>query len=163
MFNDLTKGISSLNEAELEEISLKETLSLEEAICDTIFPDSLKENAQIAGLTKAGTPIDAQMNDIVSGLQFHNQDYLGIPEDDAHNFDPDNNLDSHSRGTENKLVEQLLGIKESYTDVNVEEDENLDADEDDEFADEDASEVDEGEYSEESMEEQTSLVDSLLK
>lgn len=117
MFNILNEEISSLNDFELAELSLKETLSVEEAICDTIFNE---EAMTAVPLTKSGTPHNQGLDDMINSLMFHNQDHLGMSEEDATNFDPDNaNLDLGKDALQSKdssmdLVEALLTINEEH-------------------------------------------------
>ena len=54
-------------------------------ICDTVF----EEQVAITNLTNSGTPRNQSLDDTVNSLMFHNQDHLGMSEEDASNFDPD--------------------------------------------------------------------------
>jgi hypothetical protein len=107
MFDDLKKGIQALNDKELERISLAETLDINEAICDVISPEFLTETADMTDITAAGTPFNDKINSLVQDLQFHNQDYLGMSEEDAQNFNPDQHLSGGS-AVSAPLTEALL-------------------------------------------------------
>lgn len=90
MSNTLKEKITLLSEAELAELSLRETLSVEEALCDASDPAFLVETADL--------PVDPKDCKECQGVgdfdkyQFFNQDQIaGIATDDLLDlYDPDN-------------------------------------------------------------------------
>lgn len=161
MFNTLQEDINQMSDDELMAISLKETLSLEEMICDTVF----EEAVAITNLTHSGTPHNQSLDDTVNSLMFHNQDHLGMSEEDAANFDPDQaNLDLDMDALQSKdasmdsdnLVENLLNIQinEGHAEPDGDEDYSAGGDPDLEDGDEDEDD--------ESLEESTSVINDLL-
>lgn len=160
MFNTLQEDINQMSDEELMAISLKETLSLEEMICDTVF----EEAVAVTNLTHSGTPRNQNLDDTVNSLMFHNQDHLGMSEEDATNFDPDHsNLDLDRDALEAKdgsmdsgLVESLLDIKINEAHAEPDGDEGYSAGDDPDLEDGDEDKDDE------SLEESTSLVNSLI-
>ena len=149
MFNTLLEDINQMSDDELAEISLRETLSLEEMICDTVF----EEQVAITNLTNSGTPRNQSLDDTVNSLMFHNQDHLGMSEDDASNFDPDQaHLDLNKDALEtsdssmdisadDSLTEQLLRVNEMHSEPDGDEDygNDNDRDEDDDSDEDDSS------------------------
>jgi hypothetical protein len=116
MFNILNEDIQNMNDFELAELSLKETLSIEETICDVLFDEQIAN----VNLTNSGTPHNQSLDDTVNSLMFHNQDHLGMSEEDVANFDPDaSNLDLDIDALQSKdssldLVESFLSINEGH-------------------------------------------------
>lgn len=127
MLTSLKEGIHELNMHELETLSLKETLSLEEAICDAVAPHFMKEEFD-----------ESDANGIsVDELQPNNQDHMaGFGSDDESDFDPDAHINDTASALSG-LVESLLEDADAANGVD-----NMDdaVDEDDaEFADSDSS------------------------
>lgn len=160
MFNTLQEDINQMSDDELMAISLKETLSLEEMICDTVF----EEAVAITNLTHSGTPHNQSLDDTVNSLMFHNQDHLGMSEEDASNFDPDQaNLDLDMDALEAKDASMDSGLVESFLDIKINEG-HAEPDGDEGYSAGDDSDLEDGDEDkdDESLEESTSVINDLL-
>jgi hypothetical protein len=89
MNNTLKEKIEMLSESELAELSLKETLSTEEALCDAADMAFLVETADL--------PVDISSVKELIGVgdfdkyQFFNQNQIvGLSDEDLEDYDPDN-------------------------------------------------------------------------
>lgn len=158
MFNTLQEDINQMSDEELMAISLKETLSLEEMICDTVF----EEAVAVTNLTHSGTPHNQNLDDTVNSLMFHNQDHLGMSEEDAANFDPDQaNLDLGMDALEAKDGSMDSGLVESLLDIKINE-AHAEPDGDEGYSAGGDPDLEDGDEDDESLEESASLVNSLL-
>lgn len=109
MSNILKEKIEVLNEAELAELSLKETLSVEEAICDVSDLAFLVETADL--------PVDPSSVKELGGVgdfdkyQFFNQNQIaGISEDDLLDLlDPDSRTSQTGEENKGDLNEAMVG------------------------------------------------------
>ena len=142
MFNELNESIEDMNYEEMEAMSFKETLSLEEAVCEVIANDNMKGNTS---LTPGKSPYHGDIDSLVNSLMFHNQDHIGLPEEDMMNYDPDANLSTGGRSAISSmsseddsvsLVESLLS-EDNSDDDSMTEDEIGEDDDDNEESDED--------------------------
>ena len=94
----LKEMIGNLDQAELEKLSLAETLSVEEAVCDTASAAFLVETASFLGEATADMPMNPadvaaalRNNDDFDKYQRFNQNNIsGIDDEDLHDMtDPD--------------------------------------------------------------------------
>ena len=143
MFNELNESIEDMNYEEMEAMSFKETLSLEEAVCEVIANDNMKGKTS---LTPGKSPYHGDIDSLVNSLMFHNQDHIGLPDEDMMNYDPDANIGNvggksaistmSSEDDSVSLVEGLLSEENSEEDTTT-EDEIGEDDDDNEESDED--------------------------
>jgi len=88
MSNTLKEAVQAKSDAELEALSLAETLSIEEAVCDAVDGPFLLETADLPLSTSPGAlPSSSEFDK----YQIWNQNYIGgVDEEDLHDMlDPD--------------------------------------------------------------------------
>lgn len=110
MFSMLKEEIQNLNDSELEALSLEETISLEESLCEALTDvgDDLPMSDNEGYTTISSSHFD---NDAES-FQRHNQDHLGgLDEEDLHDIGNPDHRGVHHLGknmNESSLVSFLL-------------------------------------------------------
>jgi hypothetical protein len=125
MFSELKKGIEEANQRELEAISLRETLSLEEAICDMADEKFVTEATALA--VGKDLPDSVKAGDFTTDAEsymFHNQDRLpGLDQEDLEDIATHPHGAAPSHVSESvSLLDYLLEGKGSDCDGDGEED-----------------------------------------